>query len=73
VTAFFVSNDLSAASATVGGTVNVTSAANPAVVADGGVAGFVQATLTFSQTGFDLSGALSSPYCDIFPYSGSSP
>jgi hypothetical protein len=42
-------------------------------VADGGVAGSVQATLTFSQTGFDLSGSISSPYCVVFPYSGPSP
>jgi hypothetical protein len=73
VTAFFVSNDPSGASATVAGTVDVTAAANPGVVADGGVAGSVEAMLTYSQTGFDLSGSISSPYCVVFPYTGPSP
>jgi hypothetical protein len=48
------------------GRVDITSATNPASVADAGVGGAFAATMTFSQTGFALSGSLSSPYCRVF-------
>ena len=48
------------------GRIDITSATNPASVADAGVGGAFAATMTFSQTGFELSGSLASPYCRVF-------
>ena len=47
------------------GEIDITAAANPQEVADAGVTGMLQATMTFTQTGFALSGAIASPYCKV--------
>jgi hypothetical protein len=48
------------------GNVDITSATNPAAAADAGGGGAVTASMTFSQTGFDLSGTMSSSYCRVY-------
>lgn len=49
----------------VPGTVDVVSATNPAAVSAAGHGGQIQENVAFSFNGFQLSGSLTSPYCQI--------
>lgn len=49
----------------VAGTVSISAATNPTTLADAGAGGQLAATMSFSQSGIDLSGSLSSPYCRV--------
>ena len=49
----------------VPGTVDVLSATNPAAASDAGHGGQIEEDVAFSTSGFDLSGSLTSPYCQI--------
>lgn len=57
----------------VPGTVDVVSATNPAAVSDAGRGGQVKEVVAFSTSTFQLSGSLTSPYCQITSAATTSP
>ena len=62
---FMSTSGMSTLATMVPGTVDVLSATNPAEAFDAGHGGQIKEAVAFSTSEFDLSGSLSSPYCQI--------